>query len=525
MTTVPTGESSLLKPNERVLSTLNADGTRRWIKPRQASGRLWERRRVVAWVLIAIFVAIPHLRLNGGPLLLLDIAHREFTFFGKTFFPTDTLLLALLMISIFVSVFLMTALFGRVWCGWACPQTVYLEFLYRPIERMLDGRGKPAALSRRLGDLPKGVRTGLRVVTYLVVSFALAHVFLSYFVPWDVLTGYVVRSPAEHPVAFGVVMAVTAAMMFDFVFFREQLCLVACPYGRFQSVMLDKHSLIVGYDPRRGEPRATPKVRKAQTKGQNRARSAETISLPVLAAESGQVLKEGSASVSESLSAFGDCVDCGACVAVCPTGIDIRDGLQMECIHCAQCIDACNDVMRKVEKPEGLIRYSSQATLAGAKKRIIRPRVLVYPTILLALITAAVLVGSSKSGADVLMVRGKGSPFVELAGGEIANPARIRITNRTQEARVYHIEAEGVWARMNTALADAELGGVRVEPNKTVSDQVLLVAPRDFFAGAAGRRVVELRIVDDTGAVVKTVPYKLLAPFVPVGVGSAGGST
>lgn len=339
-----TRESAPRMPGEppRVLATLNDDGSRRWLKPRVSPGRFLSRRRAVAYGLILLFTAIPYIQVGGRPLVLLDLPARRFTIFGVTFLPTDTVLLALFMVSVFVGVFLLTALLGRVWCGWACPQTVYMEFVYRPIERLLEG--SPGR--RRKGVLAEsGVGKVLKFGAFLVVSLFLAHTFLAYFVGVERLAHWVTRSPLEHPSGFLIVAAVTGLMLFDFGYFREQMCLVACPYGRFQSALLDRSSLIVSYDRKRGEPRGR-----------------KTVSLPL---------------VDGAGSARGDCVDCGLCVATCPTGIDIREGLQMECVHCAQCIDACDAVMTKLGMPRGLIRYSSQDAIEGKQARFLRPRVVI----------------------------------------------------------------------------------------------------------------------------------------------------
>ena len=315
-------DGSILKPEEQVLPTLNRDGKRKWINPSIELGQKWNYRRWVAYALIAFFVVLPHLRIQGKPYVLIDIASRQFTFIGHTFYPTDTPLLACLTLATFFSVMLVTSLAGRVWCGWGCPQTVYMEFLFRPIDRLFNGTvGKGGKTKRQLS----GAMQFARVLVYLVCCMFLAHVFLSYFVGTDRLSKWIVTPPTEHPTAFLIMAGTTAAMMFHFLFFREQLCLIACPYGRFQSVMLDRKSLIVAYDTGRGEPRK---------KGKRQPLSLEVLTKP----------------------ANGDCVDCGRCTAVCPTGIDIRNGLQLECIHCAQCIDACNAVMGKVGLPSGLIR-------------------------------------------------------------------------------------------------------------------------------------------------------------------------
>ena len=314
-------------PEGRVLSTLMEDGSRRWLHPRPASGPYLRARRILACVLDRRFHAPAVLEDPWQAGDSLDLPSREFTIFGFTFLSTDTLLLALALITLILGICLVTALAGRVWCGWMCPQTVYMEFVFRPIERLFDG---PPGAQHRPGRKRTTPRTVAKYALYLLISAYLAHTFLAYFVGVEALAQWVRRSPWEHPVSFLVMLAATGLMMFDFAYFREQACIVACPYGRFQSVMLDRDSLIVSYDPRRGEPRGKLGDRKPD-------------------------------------SSHGDCIDCGLCNDTCPTGIDIREGLQLECIACTQCIDACNGVMQRIGKPKGLIRLSSQAAIEGAR--------------------------------------------------------------------------------------------------------------------------------------------------------------
>ena len=468
--------SSLLQPEERVLATLNADGTRRWIDPKLIVGRFRKRRRLLGWILIAIFVALPHIHVNGRQWFFLDFLHREFTLFGKTFFPTDTLMLAIAMIAIFVIIFFVTALFGRVWCGWACPQTVYLDFLFRPIDRAL---GFAKGGKGRLTKLPRQTRRLIRWGVYLVISFFLANTFLAYFVGSRELLDWVLGSPIDHIAGFIFVLFVTGLMLFNFLFFREQLCTIACPYGRFQSVMLDASSLIVGYDRNRGEPRGKAK----------RPKKGADVSLKVIKEQPTQ----------------GDCVDCGLCVAVCPTGIDIRDGLQLECIHCAACIDACNSVMTKLGRAPGLIRYSSQRALETGRWRMLRPRVVIYPIILLILATLMGVTLGDKTTFDALLVREKGLPFNVLDSGEVTSQARLRVTNRTAEPRTYDIQGEPGLKLM------IEEGGLRVEPRETDSERVLILAEPEFFKGTNGRRDVKLTVTDDQGA-QRTIRYRMFGP-------------
>jgi cytochrome c oxidase accessory protein FixG len=390
------------QPLERVLSTLNVDGSRRWIRPRPSGGPWLARRRAVAWVLIAIFVALPYVRIGGKPAILLDLPRRAFTLFGGTFHATDTFLFMLLFLSLGILIFLVTALFGRVWCGWGCPQTVYLEFVFRPIERWIEkGFRGSLDLDRRKGPhLRRLVKNGI----YLVLAAFLAHVFLAYFVGVDTLAQWVRRSPVEHPTGFLIMLGTTAAVFLDFAWFREQTCLVACPYGRLQSVMLDRRSLIVGYDVRRGEPRA---------KG-----------------------------AKQRPTGAGDCIDCQMCVMTCPTGIDIREGLQMECIHCTQCMDACDTVMDKIGRPRGLIRYSSRDALEGRGASLLRPRVLLYPAALAVTLGLFAWNLGARPAAEVTLLRGIGAPYRTEADGSVSNQVRIKIANQAGGERRYRLALE-----------------------------------------------------------------------------------
>jgi cytochrome c oxidase accessory protein FixG len=444
---------------ERVLPTLNVDGSRRWLRPRLSPGRFLRRRRAVAWALIALFALLPHARVGGAPAILLDVVHRRFTLFGAVFYPTDTVLLMLLLVGTFLAVFLLTAVLGRVWCGWACPQTVYMEFVFRPIERLVE-RGA-TAIAR-----DAAWRRGIKAAAYLAVSMFLAHTFLAYFVGVESLARWMRSSPREHPLAFLVMAATTALMYLDFAYFREQICMVACPYGRLQSVLLDRHSLIVAYDARRGEPRG----------------------------------KLGRAA--------GDCIDCGACVVTCPTGIDIRDGLQMECIHCTQCIDACDAIMDRVGRPQGLIRYGSRDEMAGAPRRVLRPRTVLYPLLIAGVWGALVWGLAHRPAAEVVILRGPGSPFTVLASGEISNQIRVRIDNRGPEPRRYHLglsEAEGL-------RLIAPENPVAVAGRHSATTAVFVIAEASGFE--RGERSVRIEIDDGEGFTLRA-PYRLLGPTAP----------
>lgn len=458
--------SPLIPAQEMVLPTLHGDGKRRWINPALATGKYWQRRRLLAYALIAFFVTLPHLRLGGKPIVLIDIVAREFTFFGHTFYPTDSGLLLLLLWTVFFSIMFATAVGGRVWCGWGCPQTVYLEFLFRPIDRLFAGTvgkgGKPR----------KSLNTALQVgrfIVYLVCSMFLAHTFLSYFIGTDRLAQWMRLWPWQHPTAFGIMAAATAGLMYNFMFFREQLCMVACPYGRFQSVMLDRKSLIVTYDIHRGEPR-----------------------------HKGKALGTAKA---------GDCIDCGHCTAVCPTGIDIRNGLQMECIHCTQCIDACDAVMHRIGKPAGLIRYSSQDALAGKKHSWIRPRTLIYP--LLALVTSSLfmMLLTTKFAFDARILSSPGSPFSVTNSRTLQNNFRVRLRNRSDQEETYTIEM----LSPTGAMVQWSDSAPTLKPNESKLVPIMITAPVGITAANRGSIKSVVKIADQSGH-TREIELRILGP-------------
>lgn len=444
----------------RVLPTLNADGSRRWIRPRQFEGRYLRARRRVGWGLIGLFVTLPFWRIGGHPAILLDIPAREFHLFGATLRATDGVLLMLLLLSVVVGIFAVTAWLGRAWCGWACPQTVYMELLFRPLERWLEG-GRSA--QQQLDRDGPNARRFLRHAVFAVLAVALANLFLSYFVGTARLALWMTRSPLEHPAGFATVALTSALVFANFGYFREQMCTVACPYARLQSVLLDPRSIVVGYDHRRGEPRG---------RGAGR----------------------------------GDCVDCGACVAACPTGIDIRDGLQLECVACAQCVDACDSVMTKFRRPLGLIRYDQGHALHGTRTslRPLRPRLAVYGLLLTALLGSLAYFGHAASEPEVTLLRGVGAPF-RVTGDRVENQLRIKIQNRSNVDASYRLELRTPGeATLITLDNPLHVGaGARREAS------VIVVLP--VSALGAGSRAVTLGVSDGSGF-DKQLSYRVLGP-------------
>lgn len=459
----------LRAPEDELLSGISAEGTRAFIEPVLSRGRFWRARLAVALALMAGFFGLPHLRINGNPALWMDLPHRQFHVLGLTLHPTDNILLLVFGAATIITVFLVTAILGRVWCGWGCPQTVYLEFLFRPLESLVEGA--PTVRRRRDAGpwtLDRAWRKALKWSLFLAVALAMAATFVSYFTSFDGLLE-ALAAPLDHRAVLAAIGIVTAAEMLDFVWFREQTCTTACPYGRLQNVLYDPDTVIVGYDPRRGEPRA-----KLGPKGEPRT--------------------------------AGDCIDCHRCVTTCPTGIDIRKGLQMECVACTQCIDACDDVMDRIGKPRGLIRYSSLRELKDGVRSFVRPRLFVYGTILLAVYAAFWFLLFTRSPARVEVLRGSTTPYIALPDGRIGAQLRMRFTNQTDQDQGFTVTLlapEG--AEMAAGTMPLVVKGEAVE---TLSAAVK--TPRSAFQG--GKVQARFRIESDRGLLLER-EFTLLGPY------------
>ena len=452
---------------------MNEDGSRRWIRPKPAFGKWYRRRQVVAYFLMALLFVAPFIRVAGKPLFLMDFERRQFTLMGYTFLPTDTLAFMFFLGTVIIGIFLLTALFGRVWCGWACPQTVFLEWLYRPIERFFDGgyTGSRNLDKKGAWFTPRRIA---KYATYLVLSLFVAHILLALFVGTENLYHWVLNPPSQHPTAFFLVMLTTGLVWFNFTYFREQTCLIVCPYGRWQAALLDKQSLIVAYDAKRGEPRAL--------------------------------------GVKDRDPGAGDCIMCNACVQTCPTGIDIRNGLQMECVHCTQCIDACDEVMQKVGKPPGLIRYASLDALAGKARHFLRVRTVFYPAVLVLMAGGLITTLALKAPADVTVLRGAGAPFTEEGDGRIANQVRVKISNRGNVEQRYTLAVSDVGdddeiARHATVVAPEN--PLVVGAGATRETSIFVMLPRDEFEH--GERWMRLTVSDGKGW-AEEQRYRLLGP-------------
>ncbi|MFY9342419.1 MAG: cytochrome c oxidase accessory protein CcoG [Planctomycetota bacterium] len=459
------GRPVVRRPDVDTLYSVNPDGSRNAIHPADVRGRFQTRKHLLWYLLIAVYLAVPWLRIGGHPVLLIDFPARHFFLLGHTFNAQDFWLAFFFVTGVGFLLFVVAALWGRLWCGWACPQTVFLEGVFRRLERWIEG---PAAARARLDQAPFGtkwLRRGLKLLVFLAIAALISHSLLGYFMPVDVLVAAVTSSPGAHPTAFVFMVVATAMLFVNFTWFREQTCIVICPYGRLQGALYDRDTVVVGYDQRRGEPRG-----------------------------------------HEHAAGVGDCVDCYRCVAVCPTGIDIRNGTQMECVGCANCIDACDTVMAKIGRPRGLVRHDSQRGFETGARRFWRGRVVLYAVLLLAGVTAFGIAVTRRRPFEANLLRLPGRGYL-LAGERVQNSFDLQIVNKRPGPRTFTIEVVGP-EQAQVVVATAE---VRLEAlaNQRVPVQ-LFVPVTAFKAGLRAELLV--RCADPDGELTRTATAPVLGP-------------
>ncbi len=392
-------------------SGVNEDGKRNWFYPQKPKGFWHNRRGVFTVVVLALLFVTPFLKYNNQPLLLFNVIERKFIIFGLFIGPQDYWLFGLTMLSFMVFIVLFTSVFGRLWCGWACPQTVFMEMVFRKIEYIIEGdRPQQITLNKAPWTTNKIIKKGLKYTLFLLVSFVIANLLLSYVIGINELS-LIIREPLnEHIPLFSGLMAFTAVFYFNFAWLRDQACTVICPYGRLQGVLMDRNSIVVAYDYKRGEPRG--KLHKNQIRTE------------------------------------GDCINCHQCVAVCPTGIDIRNGTQMECINCTACIDACDSIMDKVNLPPGLIRYTSENAIVKSTNKLITPRVIGYVAVLILLWSALGFMVISRTDTQTMFLRAPGSQYIENKDGTISNLYTFKIFNKTNQVVHPHIRISATGAKL-----------------------------------------------------------------------------
>ncbi|MDX2190908.1 MAG: cytochrome c oxidase accessory protein CcoG [Bacteroidota bacterium] len=393
------------------LSISGSHGGRIRIFPKQIIGPLYKWRMFVAYVLIGMLFIGPFLEFDGHPLFLFNVLERKFILFGVPFWPQDLHLFALGLLTFMVFIVLFTVVFGRIWCGWACPQTIFLEMIFRKIENWIEGDfRKQQKFEQQPWNANKILRKGLKHLIFITISFAVANTFLAYIIGKNELFKIITDNPVDHLAGLFAIGVFTLAFYFVFAKFRELVCIIVCPYGRLQGVFLDKKTVVVAYDYKRGEPR-------------------------------GHIKKD-------EIRTSGDCVDCHLCVDVCPTGIDIRNGTQLECVNCTACMDACDDVMHKVNKPLNLIRYDSIDGIEKGTRKIVNTRTIAYSVVLLILIAIEITLLSTRNNVETTVLRTPGMMFQKTAGQKITNLYNYEIVNKTFKSFPAQIRAVNLDAKI-----------------------------------------------------------------------------
>ncbi|MFM7023722.1 MAG: cytochrome c oxidase accessory protein CcoG [Flavobacteriales bacterium] len=379
------------------LSTVDEKGKRIWIYPKAIKGRLYKYRTLVSYVLLAFLFGMPHIYLHGEPFLLFDIIHRKFILFGQIFYPQDFYLFVFGSIGMVLFIILFTIAFGRFFCGWICPQTIFLEMVFRKIERWIEGdhNAQRKLNQNKWHENNKLLKKSVKHIIFFGISYVVANTFLAYIIGSRELFHIQTDTPSNHITGLVAITIFSAAFYGVFAFFREQVCTNVCPYGRLQGVLLDKNSIVVAYDRLRGEPR--------EKSGKNRNTSA------------------------------GSCIDCRQCVLVCPTGIDIRNGTQLECVNCTACIDACDDVMLKIKQPTGLIKYASEKQISEGGKFVFTARLKAYSAVLIAIIIFFNILMVMRGTVETTILRARGQNFTVMDDGRISNLYKYKIINKSNE--------------------------------------------------------------------------------------------
>lgn len=413
----PTGRQTASRPVDwgdfrEHLATSEKDGRRRWIFARQPSGQWYRWRTWMSWMLIGGMFAGPFVRIQGNPLLMFNVVERRFSILGHLFWPEDGIIFAVAMLTFFAGIMIFTTAFGRLWCGWTCPQTVMMEMVFRKLEYLIEGDAhEQRALAAAPWSVRKVYKKGLKHAVFLGLSFLIGNTLLSYIIGSDALIHIISADPRGHLVGLAFMGLFTLIFYAIFARFREQACTFICPYGRFQSTLLDENTMVVAYDYKRGEGRAPWK----------RDQRME------LRREEGH----------------GDCVDCHQCVAVCPTGIDIRNGVQMECVNCTACIDACDTVMTKIGRPRGLIRYASLNGIEHGQPLRFTARMKLYSVVLTGLISLFIFLVLNRPDVQSIILRAPGTLFQQAAEGRISNLYTVKVLNKTHRNLPLDFKLEG----------------------------------------------------------------------------------
>ncbi len=443
-------------------------GKRLWIFAKKPFGKLYNLRTYVSWVYILLFFAAPFIKINGNPLLLLNIPEAKFSIFGVMFWPQDFFIFGLGMLTFIVFVILFTLVFGRVFCGWVCPQTIFMEMIFRKIEYAIEGdMGKQKVLSRQKWDTEKIIKKGSKHIIFFLLSFLIACTFLAYIIGVGAVREFIF-SPSNNIPGFIALIIFTAVFYGVYAYIREIVCTNICPYGRLQGVLMDKDSIVVAYDYERGEGRG--KFRKDRD------------------------------------PALGDCIDCHQCVDVCPTGIDIRNGTQLECVNCTACIDVCNFMMDKVGFEKGLIRYASENSIKNKLKLTVTTRIKVFSAILILLIGIMSFTLASRKDLGATILRAQGKMYYELPENKIGNLYTLKLHNKTNEKLEIEIQTRNKNATIR--MIGDKLFAIPKESKKSCT--FFIDCDRDYIKDYKTEMDV---IIKANGKTSRVITAKFIGPF------------
>ena len=451
------------------LATVTKEGKRKWIYPKKPSGRFYNARNIISAFLLLILVVTPFIKVNGHPFILLDFLSRKFILFGIYFGPHDFHLFVIAMIATIVFIILFTAVFGRVFCGWACPQTIFMEMVFRKIEYWIEGDARDQLkLNSQPMNANKFFKKLVKHSVFFGIAFFISNIFLAYIIGIDELIKIITDPPSEHTQGLIVIIIFSGVFYFIFSSFREQVCTIVCPYGRLQGVLLDKDSIVIAYDNIRGEPR-------------------------------GKIKKD------EDQKHLGDCIDCYQCVVVCPTGIDIRNGIQLECVNCTACIDACDDIMDKVNRPSGLIRYASQNSIDKKAKWKFTPRAISYSLLLTVLIGVLSFLLLTRSDFSINILRTPGLLFQEQPNDMVSNIYDLNIVNKTFNEITVDLKLENVQGEIK--LVGKE---IIMKPQEIIDAKFLVLLSKNDLSKM--NTPLEIGIYDNDKLITK-ITTSFLAPM------------
>ena len=457
------------------IGTIKQDGKRNWIYPKKPKGKYYNYRTLLSIILLTLFAVGPFIKVNGQQFFLIDILERKFILFGKPFYPQDFYLLALAGVTTVVFIVLFTVIYGRIFCGWLCPQTIFLEMLFRKIEYAIEGdRPKQMKLDRMPWNAEKIRKKVSKWVIFYLVSIILTSIMWAYVAGADYVLEFW-KNPFAKPKVLAIYFAFTTVFYFVYAWFREQVCIIVCPYGRLQGVLTDENTIMVMYDYKRGEKRGPMR------KGQDR-----------------------------KALGLGDCIDCKQCVAVCPTGIDIRNGTQMECINCTACMDACDAVMESVNLPKGLIRYASQVSIEQGTKKIFTPRVKFYTVILSALVIALTTLFVLRPDVDLKVMRQRGIVYTPLPDGYIRNVYEVTMINKAgiprKDLQIKIVEPKNLEARI---ILSGEEKNINLGQQEVKKINMMVDIPKEKLKG---KREIKFGVFSKDGQRFDTYKTIFVAP-------------